>query len=85
MPQVAEKLSKALGREIKNEKPTEEERKKSLLAAGLPQHYADFVTYLEVLAAQGHEERQGDDVEKVTGKPPQSFDAFAQKNKAAWQ
>ncbi|GME28178.1 putative ergot alkaloid biosynthetic protein a protein [Neofusicoccum parvum] len=83
--QIAEKLSKVLGRDIKNVKPTEEERKKSLTDAGLPQHYADFLTSLEVMAAKNLEALEGNDVEKVTGRPPQSFDTFAEKNKAAWR
>lgn len=82
---IAEKLSKILGRKIVNVKPTEEERKKALTDAGMPQHYADFLTSLELIAARGEEAWEGNDVEKVTGKPPISFDEFAKSKKAAWE
>jgi len=82
---VAEKLSNALGRKIEHVKLTEEQRYQGLLSAGLPDHFARFMTNLEVLAKGGEEDRMNDAVEKVTGRPPKSFDTFAQENKAVWQ
>ncbi|OJD29741.1 agroclavine dehydrogenase [Diplodia corticola] len=81
---IARKLSEVLGREIVNMKQSGEERKKALQGYGLPDHYADFLTELELTAARGGEAYEGNEVEKVTGRPPQTFDEFARKNKAKW-
>lgn len=83
--QIAAKLSSCLGREVKHVKLTEEQRTQQLIGDGLPEHYAKFLTFLEVSAAQGAEDRMDDAVERVTGRPPQNFDAFAQQHMAAWQ
>lgn len=83
--QIAEKLSSCLGRKIVHEKLTEEQRTQRFLGYGLTEHSAKFLTFLEVSAAKGVEERMNDAVEKVTGQPPQSFDDFAQQKKSAWQ
>ncbi|KAB2573232.1 Agroclavine dehydrogenase [Lasiodiplodia theobromae] len=81
---IAKKLSKLLGREIANLKLTGEERRKGLKEHGMAEHFADFVTELELMTSRGEEEFEGNDVEKVTGRPPQSFDEFARRNRAAW-
>lgn len=52
--------------------------------AGLPEHMAVFLTGLEVMAAQGKEAWQGNDVQLVTGKNPISFDEFVAANKQVW-
>lgn len=61
-----------------------QERTKQLTGFGVPEHYAKFLTYLETFTATGVEERMNDAVEKVTGKPAQSFEDFAEQNKAVW-
>ena len=67
-------------------KLTDEQRTQVLTnTVGLPEDFAKFLTYLEVLAANGSEDVMNDVVEQVTGRPPQKFDAFAQENKAAWE
>lgn len=83
--QIAAKLSKCLGREIVHAKLTPEEQTKKNLSFGMQEHYAKFMVYLETTGANGVEERMNDEVEKVTGRPPQSFENFAQENKAAWE
>lgn len=52
---------------------------------GIPEHMAKFLAFVEVLSARGSEERSDDSVEKVTGRRPQTFDAWVQQNKATWQ
>jgi len=74
-----------LGREVVHVKLTAEERSQQLVGFGLPEHYAKFLTWLETSTANGDEERMNDAVKRVTGRLPQSFDAFAQQNKSAWQ
>lgn len=83
--QIAAKLSSGLGREVVHVKLTEEQRTQKFLKFGMPEHYANFLTFLEASAARGEEERMNDAVERVTGRPPQKFDSFVQQNKAVWQ
>ena len=52
--------------------------------AGLPEEMAKFLTGLEIMAAEGKETWQGNDVELVTGKKAISFDEFVVANKQAW-
>lgn len=82
--QIAETLSKVLGRKIEHVKVNDKERIEGLTAAGVSEYYAKFLTNLEVLASQDFEKATGDAVERVTGHPPKSFEAFATENKAAW-
>lgn len=83
--QVAAKLSSALGRKIEHVKLTEEQKFQSLVKVGLPDHFGKFLTHLEVSAAGGEEETMNDTVEQMTGRPPKTFDTFAEENRAVWQ
>lgn len=83
--QIAAKLSSCLGREVVHIKLSDDQRTQQLMSFGLPEHYAKFLTFLEVSSANGAEDRMNDAVERVCGRPPQTFDAFAQQNKAVWQ
>lgn len=82
--EVAQKLSAALGREIQHVSLSGEDRCQSLVSAGLSGHFARFLTDLETAASTGFETHLNDDVEKVTGRPPKSFDVFALENRAVW-
>lgn len=84
LTKVAEKLSSCLGRRVSHVRVREEERVKQYLASGLPEFLAKFLTFLEVLTAKGGGEGLNDVVERVTGRPPQTFDAFVQEHKVAW-
>lgn len=81
---MAATLSSALGRKVEHVKLNEEQKFQSLVKVGVPEHFAKFLTYLEVSAAGGEEDRMNDAVEQVTGRPPKTFDTFAQENKAVW-
>jgi hypothetical protein len=83
--QIASKLSKHLGREIVHVKLSESERFKKYLDTGFPEFLARLLVSLEVGTARGMEDRLSDDVERVTGKPPQKFDDWVQENKAVWE
>lgn len=82
--QVAEKLSAVLGRRVEHVKLSREERYKGLVAAGVSDYYAGFLSNLEEKASTGFETSMNDTVEKVTGRPPKSLSLFAQENKGAW-
>ena len=66
-------------------KLSEEEAVQRFLKVGMPEHYAKMLSSIEVASANGAEERSNDAVERVTGRPPQTFDTWVQQNKAAWQ
>ncbi|KAH0287494.1 NAD(P)-binding protein [Aureobasidium namibiae CBS 147.97] len=82
--EIAQKLSQHLGKDIKHVHLSQQQREQSMKNAGLPEHMAKFLTGLEVMAAQGKEAWQGDDVQLVTGKKAISFDEFVAANKQAW-
>jgi len=81
---VAATLTKVLGRKIEHVKLDEEARVQGLVQAGVSDYYARFFAGIEVLAAQNHEKAESDDVLKVTGPPPKSFETFAEENRAVW-
>ena len=83
--QITAKFSSGLGREVVHIKFSEEEQIQRMIKSGVPEHFAKFLTSLEVRSANEREETMNDDVEKVTGRPRQKFDAFVQENKAVWQ
>ncbi|KAI1277870.1 NAD(P)-binding protein [Xylaria sp. FL0933] len=82
--QVAEALSRVLGRKIEHVKLDEAGRIDSLVQVGLSDYFARFLTRLEVLASQDFEKGTSDAVERATGHPPRSFEDFAEQNRAVW-
>ncbi|KAI1084745.1 NAD(P)-binding protein [Whalleya microplaca] len=82
--QIAETLSKVLGRKIDHVKLDKAGRIDGLVKAGLSEYFAGFLTNLELKASENFEKGTSDAVEKVTGHPPQSFEKFAEVNKAVW-
>jgi len=82
--EVAQKLSKHLGREITHVKLSPEQRTQGMKDAGVPEAMAKFLTGLEIMAAEGREAWQGNDVVVVTGEKAISFDEFVEANKQVW-
>lgn len=82
--EVAAKLSSATGLSISYVDITPEDFKKSLLGAGLPEDYADFMNYIAASLKQGNASPIVDSVKQITGKDPISFDDYAKENKQAW-
>ncbi|MEV6171482.1 NmrA family NAD(P)-binding protein [Streptomyces sp. NPDC051954] len=55
------------------------------VAAGLvPGDYAVMLRWLTETISSGNGSRPNDDIEKVTGRPPTTFQEFARRNAAAW-
>ncbi len=55
------------------------------MESGLLEPAAAFLTRIETLAAAGLEvTSKTEDVEKVTGSKPQTFDQFVAENKTVW-
>ncbi|OTB05894.1 hypothetical protein M426DRAFT_319286 [Hypoxylon sp. CI-4A] len=83
--QVAEILSKVLGRKIEHVKQDETGRIELLKKeAGFSDYFARFLTRLETMAAEDFEKGTSDAVERLTGHPPKSFEKFAEEKKAVW-
>ena len=86
--QIASKFSSALGRKIEHVKVSPEERKQKMISIGHPEHFGDFIVFLDTFTKDQKEVREGkprDDVEKLTGKKPITFDEWLKENKAVWQ
>ncbi|MFD5746647.1 NAD(P)H-binding protein [Streptomyces sp. NPDC127033] len=55
------------------------EQLRDRLAAGLPAEFAALLAGLDLAIAEGAEDRTTDTVERVTGRPPRAFRAFAEQ------
>ncbi|TVY84764.1 Agroclavine dehydrogenase [Lachnellula suecica] len=85
MDEAAAKISKALGRTIRHVKLPDEESTKRFQEFGLAEDRAKFMTGLETGTAAGAEGNFGaGSVRELIGRPPMTFDEWAQKNKNAW-
>ncbi|KAI9671952.1 MAG: hypothetical protein M1817_002317 [Caeruleum heppii] len=85
--EVAAKLSSALGREIVHVRRSKEEMVQAYQSVGVPEWVANYLGYLENWTADGMEANyeETDAVEQLTGRRPQTLEAWVQENKAAWQ
>lgn len=83
-PQIAEKLSKGLGRKVEHVRIPPKEVKQRYMGLGLPEQAAAFMAWLNwPHTAQGGEERENDVVERLTGRKAERFDDWVARNKDA--
>lgn len=82
--EVAEVLSKTTGRKITYQEVDPASMRSSLLGAGLPKDYTEFLLMILDFFKQGYSERTTDAVEKITGRKPISFKKYAEDYKANW-
>lgn len=82
--EVARTLSAASGKSIGYQDISPEEFKRGLLAAGLPEAYADLLVLLIGFLKQGYVATVNDNVQSLTGRPPRTLEAYAKDNKSAW-
>ncbi|KAJ7215192.1 hypothetical protein C8J57DRAFT_1096375 [Mycena rebaudengoi] len=82
--EVAATISKAVGRTITHVRMTEEETVARYIGVGMPEVFAKFMTRLEASTAAGAEDTTDDAVERITGRPPKTFAAWAEENKKCW-
>jgi len=82
--EVAAILSRAVGRPIGYTDLAPEAMRQGLLGAGLPADYTEFL--LTILAAfkAGHAAVLTDGVQRLTGRLPRRFEAYAQEHRGAW-
>jgi uncharacterized protein YbjT (DUF2867 family) len=75
--QVAEKLSRVAGRKISYVDLPPAQLKKAILSAGRPEWSADSLIDLLRLYREGRASLLTDDIERLTGHKPITFDQFA--------
>ena len=83
--EVAEKISKAAGREVKYVDLPPEQLKAGMLGAGVPEFYADWLLDLNRYFKEGGLSRVTDDVKRISGRDPITFDQYATENAAAFR
>lgn len=83
--EAAALLSNATGRTIVYEEVSEGAMVAQLLAAGLPQDYANFLLTILGFFKAGYSEAITPAVEAITGAKPRTFAAYAQDFKDAWK
>jgi uncharacterized protein YbjT (DUF2867 family) len=82
--QVAEKISRAAGREVKVVFTGVEAARQGMLASGMPPFMVDAVLDLQKVYATGVSERVYPDSERITGRKARTLDDFLRENKAAF-
>ena len=83
---AAKILSEVLGKKITHEKLSAQEMSTRFLNVSyVPPPFADMLAGLDAAIAGGIEDRLNDQVAKVTGRPPKSFRAWAEENRAVLQ
>ena len=83
--EVAEKISKAAGREVKYVDLPPEQLKAGMLGAGVPEFYADWLLDLNRYFKEGGLSRVTDDVKRISERDPITFDQYARENAAAFR
>lgn len=82
---VAEKISRVAGRKISYVDLPPAEFKKAIRSAGMPEWSADALLDLQRLYREGKASPVSDDVERLTGRKPITFDQFAHDYAFAFQ
>ncbi len=82
---LASTLSSQLGRTVKHARLSTASLAGRYETLGLPADYAATLASMDASIAGGSENRISNNVEKITGKTPNSFAQFAQRNVAVWQ
>jgi hypothetical protein len=83
--QVAEKLSRVAGRKISYVDLPAAELKKGILSTGAPEWSADALLDLQRFYREGKAGLMTDDMERLTGRKPITFDQFARDYVFAFQ
>jgi uncharacterized protein YbjT (DUF2867 family) len=77
--EVASEITRALGRKVRYVPVTERQYKAALEEFGLPGSEAGFLAELFTTLLDGHNARTTDGVERVLGRAPKDFGAFARE------
>jgi len=82
--QVAERITSLLGKKIIHQKLSEGQKTELMLRQALDWEQAKFLTFVDVEASKGAEEGSNDVIEKITGRPPKTFEEFLEAHKPIW-
>ena len=82
---VAELISQACGRKISHTHVSTEEMADRLIKRGLPEATARFLAFGYATIAAGMADRTTDVVRTLTGRPPTTFQTFAEANADVWR
>ncbi|WP_275562835.1 NAD(P)H-binding protein [Streptomyces sp. 5-6(2022)] len=82
--EAARIVAEVSGRPVRHVAVETGELVERLRATGLPPEFAAFLAGLDEDIRHGAEDRTTDTVERVTGRPPRSFRAFAEAHRAAF-
>jgi len=83
--EVARIVSSVVGREIRYHTLSEEAMLQGAREAGVPESAVRYMAVLYAAVRAGYTAQVTDDVKRVTGKDPTTFEAFARANKDAWK
>jgi uncharacterized protein YbjT (DUF2867 family) len=83
--EIAEKISKAIGKPVRYVDMPEPDYKKMMVGFGFPGPFVDGFIDLQRYYRSGAGEAVTPEVERLLGRPPISFDRFARDNAAAWK
>jgi uncharacterized protein YbjT (DUF2867 family) len=82
--EVAERISRIAGREIRYVDIPMSEQRKVLLSSGMPEWQADALLGLQEFYLQGNGGTLTDDIQRVTGHAPRNLDQFLAANVSAF-
>lgn len=82
--QVAQAISQATGQKIAYQEITPEALKTSLLTAGLPPDYVDFLLVILGFLREGYNAQANDNVKKILGREPRGLLQYANDYKQSW-
>jgi ergot alkaloid biosynthesis protein len=83
--EAARRIGEALGRPVRHVSLSAEALAERWTALGLPGDYAALLAGMDVEIARGAEARTTLEVERVTGRPAQTFSDFVRASVAAWR
>ena len=83
--EVADRLSRRLGRTIRHVGMGHAGFVAHLMAAGFDEIYAKALADMDGAISRGSEDRVTDGVQRLTGRRPRDFDAFVAENEAVWR
>jgi uncharacterized protein YbjT (DUF2867 family) len=83
--EVAQKIGKAAGREVKYVDLPDDQLKGGMVGAGIPAQYADAIVDLNRYYRKDTASKVTDDVKRVTGRAPISFDQYAKESAGAFK
>ncbi|KAL9576400.1 MAG: hypothetical protein Q9212_007128, partial [Teloschistes hypoglaucus] len=81
---LASILAEVLGKPVTHVNWTEDQVRKRFVMIGLNEGYAKLLAGLDARIKEGTEERQNNEIEKVTGRKPKTFREFAEEKKLVW-